>query len=355
MRPPRKTRIKGTQPGAPTPSDAGPFEAMLAPLLGPATAPKAPLQPTEVVAPDGSIVPGPAPFTAPLPLSIPGPLPPPPEPPRLRTPADTLREVLLAVQFFTRIPITGRLADWVGFSPAMLRASAAHFPAIGLMIGGLAALVQLGIMLGMPAGPMRPLLAAVLGTLATVWATGAFHEDGMADTADGLGGSMDRDRALEIMKDSRVGTYGSIALWLTLATKVVTLAMLGAESLGAMLAAGLAAHGVSRLLPLGLVASMRHVGDTATSKAKPLADAIGMEGLVIAALWTLPALLPLSSLAGSTVLAAALLAAFLAAYAAWRLFRRRLGGFTGDSLGAAQQGSEVAFLLGAAFAIGQGL
>jgi adenosylcobinamide-GDP ribazoletransferase len=72
-------------------------------------------------------------------------------------------------------------------------------------------------------------------------------------------------------------------------------------------------------------------------------------------LWTVPALLPLSWFAGPTVLAAALLAAFLAAYAAWRLFRRRLGGFTGDSLGATQQGTEVAFLLGAAFAVGQGL
>ncbi|MEB3237332.1 MAG: adenosylcobinamide-GDP ribazoletransferase [Candidatus Sericytochromatia bacterium] len=293
-----------------------------------------------------------APFTNPFPLSQPGPL---PELPQPWTLARTVREFLLAVQFFTRIPITGRLAEWVGFSPAMLRASAVHFPAVGLIIGGAAAVVHLAAMLGMPAGPMRPLLAAVLGTLVTVWLTGAFHEDGMADTADGLGGSHERERALDIMKDSRIGTYGAVALWLTLSTKVLALASLGGDSLGTMLTAGFAAHGVSRLLPLGLVATMRHVGDTATSKAKPLADAITPEGLVIAGLWTLPAILPLSWFAGSTVLAAALLASFLAAYQVWRMCRRRLGGYTGDNLGATQQATEVAFLLGTAFALGQGL
>lgn len=361
----------GTRPG-PTRRDVSEdFGEALAPLLGTAEASS---DRTWGLAPDGTPVPlenlphagGPAPFTNPLPLSLPGPLPPPddampepvPPPPELPEPwtlGRTVREFLLAVQFFTRIPITGRLAEWVGFSPAMLRASAVHFPAVGLIIGGAAALMQLAAMLGMPAGPLRPLLAAVLGTLATVWLTGAFHEDGMADTADGLGGSHERERALDIMKDSRIGTYGAVALWLTLSTKVLALATLGSESLGTMLTAGFAAHGVSRLLPLGLVATMRHVGDTATSKAKPLADAITPEGMVIASLWTLPAILPLSWFAGSTVLAAALLASFLAAYQVWRMCRRRLGGYTGDNLGATQQVTEVAFLLGVAFATGQGL
>src|SRR5690606_19624758 len=109
-----------------------------------------------------------------------------------------LRHFLLALQFFTRVPVTGRLAAWVGYSPAMLRASAAHFPGVGWLVGGVAAGVFLLAQAGLP-----PLAAALLSTAATVWMTGAFHEDGLADTADGLGGSAERERALQIMKDSR--------------------------------------------------------------------------------------------------------------------------------------------------------
>ena len=116
-----------------------------------------------------------------------------------------IREFLLAVQFFTRIPITGALAEWVGFSPAMLRASAAHFPAVGMLVGAVAAAVYAVLLALLPDTGFAPLVAAVLSTVATVLMTGGFHEDGLADVADGLGGSYDRHRALEIMKDSRVG------------------------------------------------------------------------------------------------------------------------------------------------------
>ena len=102
-----------------------------------------------------------------------------------------IRHFLLAVQFFTRIPITGKLANWVGFSPAMLRASAAHFPAVGLLIGVVAAAVYGLLIALLPSGAYSPLIAAVLSTTATVLMTGAFHEDGLADLADGLGGSYD--------------------------------------------------------------------------------------------------------------------------------------------------------------------
>ena len=101
---------------------------------------------------------------------------------------NSLRHYLLAVQFFTRIPVTGRLADWVGFSPAMLRASAAHFPGVGWLVGGLVAGLSAGLFAVLPTGPMTPLVVAVLGTVASVLITGAFHEDGLADVADGDGG-----------------------------------------------------------------------------------------------------------------------------------------------------------------------
>src|SRR5690606_27354366 len=126
-----------------------------------------------------------------------------------------LRHFLLALQFFTRIPVTGRLAAWVGFSPQMLRASTAHFPGVGWVVGGCAAAVFVVARAGLP-GTAGALATALLSTVATVLLTGAFHEDGLADTADGLGGSAQRARALEIMKDSRIGAFGAITLVLAL-------------------------------------------------------------------------------------------------------------------------------------------
>ena len=95
-----------------------------------------------------------------------------------------VRHFLLALQFFTRIPVTGRLADWVGFSPAMLRASAAHFPGVGWVVGGLTALVFWGLTQALPGQAASVWVAAVVSTAFSVWLTGAFHEDGLADLAD---------------------------------------------------------------------------------------------------------------------------------------------------------------------------
>ena len=95
-----------------------------------------------------------------------------------------LRHYLLAVQFFTRIPVTGRLAGWVGYSPAMLRASAAHFPGIGWLAAALAAGVYGALHWALAPNPLAPVVAAVFCTIATVLMTGGFHEDGLADVAD---------------------------------------------------------------------------------------------------------------------------------------------------------------------------
>ena len=97
-----------------------------------------------------------------------------------------IRHFLLAVQFFTRIPVTGRLADWVGYSPAMLRASAGHFPGVGVLVGAVAAVVYGLLAVLLPDTTFAPLAAAVLSTVATVLLTGGFHEDGLADVTDGL-------------------------------------------------------------------------------------------------------------------------------------------------------------------------
>jgi adenosylcobinamide-GDP ribazoletransferase len=264
-----------------------------------------------------------------------------------------IREYLLAVQFFTRLPVTGRLAGWVGFSPALLRASAAHFPGVGVLVGTVAAAVFVLLQAALPDTLFAPLVAAALSTVATVLLTGGFHEDGLADVSDGLGGSYNRERALEIMKDSRVGAFGALALVLVLLCKVALLALLGSQGLGLgyICAALFTGHVVSRFVPLLLIYRLPHVGDTAQSRSKPLADQITPGRLGIAFIWCFAAL-ALSSLALTAIdLIVACAAAALTLLWLARLFRRRLQGFTGDCLGATQQVCEVAFYLGLAVSL----
>jgi adenosylcobinamide-GDP ribazoletransferase len=273
-----------------------------------------------------------------------------------------LRHYLLAVQFFTRIPITGPLAQWVGYSPAMLRASAAHFPGVGWLVAAMAVAVYAALFTGLAQGPwsqgmpgggsaLVAAVAAVGCTLATVLLTGGFHEDGLADVADGLGGSYERERALNIMKDSRIGAFGAMALVLALLAKCCLLALLGSHSLGAALAALCGGHVLSRLWPLCVVRCLPHVGDTAQSKSKPLADQITTGALLVAVLWCF---LPLGAVWASqsaTFLIAGSIASACAALAMAQWFARRLQGFTGDCLGATQQTGELGFYLGAALAL----
>ncbi|KAF1049809.1 adenosylcobinamide-GDP ribazoletransferase [Xylophilus sp.] len=269
----------------------------------------------------------------------------------MRAAATGLRHFLLALQFFTRVPVTGRLAAWIGYSPAMLRAAAAHFPGIGWIAAALAAAVYALLHRALGANPFAPLAAAVGCTIATVLLTGGFHEDGLADVADGLGGSASRERALEIMKDSRIGAFGAMALVLALLAKSVLLAALGARGLAPAAAALGGAHVLSRFLPLLLVRALPHVGDAARSKSKPLADRIGGGALAVAGAWCLPPLAGAIAWQGAAFAAAAVAASLLALAWMGRLFARRLQGFTGDCLGATQQVCEIAFYLGAVLAL----
>nr|WP_315479448.1 adenosylcobinamide-GDP ribazoletransferase [uncultured Rhodoferax sp.] len=280
--------------------------------------------------------------------------------------ASFFRHYLLSLQFFTRVPVTGRLADWVGFSPAMLRASAAHLPGVGWLVGGVVALASWLLLALLPASPFAPLVAAVLGTVLSVLITGAFHEDGLADVADGLGGTQSRERALEIMKDSRVGAFGAIAVVLALLAKVSLLALLGSLHGAALCVALFTGHVASRFWPLLTIRLLPHVGDAAGSKSKPLADQISLGSLWVAILWSFSALalvviaqaamiFVVPGLAWPTLLqwlGAGVLASGLVWLGMLRWFARRLQGFTGDCLGATQQVGELAFYLGLALAWG---
>lgn len=257
-----------------------------------------------------------------------------------------VRHFLLALQFFTRIPITGALARWVGFSPAMLRESAGHFPGVGWVVGACGAAV-FGLGLVLLTGEAGALAAALLCVIATIWLTGAFHEDGLADVADGLGGSPDRARALEIMKDSRIGAFGAIALLLAIGLKVALLATIAGQDELAAAGAVLAAHVLSRYAPLFVMRALPYVGGEG-GKAKPLADAISGSSLAAATAWSLPAVALLFALQPlANALAAGLLAAAVTGWLIHR-FGQRLAGFTGDCLGATQQVCELALYLGLA-------
>lgn len=270
--------------------------------------------------------------------------------------ANFIRHYLLAIQFFTRIPVTGRLAAWVGYSPEMLRASAAHFPGVGVLVGGLVAVLTAVLLAFLPqTSPFSPLVAAVFGTVFSVMLTGAFHEDGLADIADGLGGSQNRERALEIMKDSRVGAFGAIAVALVLLVKVSLLALIGDVNPAVMVVGIFAAHVASRTFPLLLIRLLPHVGDRAGSKSKPLADQISSTSLLFAFVWLFLALFAVFTACDAIDLVVDMLPPMVTAGIAflymWRLFAKRLQGFTGDCLGATQQVCEVAFYLGLACAL----
>lgn len=247
-----------------------------------------------------------------------------------------LRLACIALQFFTRVPVP----RWVGFDPAWLNASARHFPLVGMCVG----VVATGV-LALAAWVFPMPVAVLLAISATVWMTGAFHEDGLADTCDALGGNVSRERALEIMKDSRIGSYGAVGLLLVLGTKAAALATM---PLAVALPAGWLAHTFSRWAPVLLIRLLPYAGDADRSKAKPLAQRVSGGSLMIASGWALLAVVCLAvwNPAWLLGLAAATVGTVLGTVACGRWFHRRLGGITGDTLGATQQITELLALLG---------
>ena len=260
--------------------------------------------------------------------------------------AKSVRYFLLALQFFTRIHVTGRLGKWVDYSPEALRKSSAYFPAIGWIVGAVTAFTYWIIAFNLPDLPATPLVAALLSTFVGLMLTGAFHEDGLADLTDGLGGSMQREKALEIMKDSRIGSFGTIALIIALGTKISLLTLLGQQDILLACWALLGAHISSRFAPLFLIRFQSHVGDEAGSKSKPLSDAISWPTLSVGAFWWLASLFLLHITYSDVPWWGAIIGTMLALIWMFKLLIRRLNGFTGDGLGATQQVCEIGFYLG---------
>lgn len=241
-----------------------------------------------------------------------------------------IRLLLTAVQYFTRLPVPA----WIGHGPTQLNQAARYFPAVGLLVGGVSALVLWLAALVAPL-PVAVLLSMMVGILLT----GGFHEDGLADSCDGFGGGWQREDVLRIMKDSRLGSFGALGLFLVLGLKAALLMALPLAWLPAIL---IAAHGYSRWLPMLLIWRLDYVRDEDAAKAKPMVQAMTMASLIIgAACGILPALLLLHDLALPGLLLGLPLTVLLGLYC-----RKRIGGYTGDALGAVQQLTEIAFYFG---------
>ena len=182
------------------------------------------------------------------------------------------------------------------------------------------------------------MLGATLALAAGIALTGALHEDGLADSADGLGGGRDPARVLAIMKDSRIGSYGALALGLTLLARAAALSQLPARAWFAIVGV----HAAARVVPVCLLLALPYVNDRADAKSQELvrtrpshvAVALGWSGLLGALGVGLGAWPGLAALAGT--LAPLLLVPLLGRY-----FRQRVGGVTGDLLGAGEQVAEV--------------
>lgn len=241
-----------------------------------------------------------------------------------------------AVRFLTIVPTPP--ADSAP-QPDWLARSMKYFPLVGSGIGAGSAIVLL--LAGQIWGPI---VAALLAIIAGTVITAALHEDGLADTIDAFGGGWTVERRLEIMKDSRIGTYGALALGFGVALRIAALAQLplwtGAFAL-------LASHAAARATPGFVINAMNYAGDTAGMKVSYAEVPLRSGELRFALITVAMAALPLAFTSVSSVLSGALLGAALAtALAIWS--RRLIGGYTGDVLGAIEQSFEIGFLLGVA-------
>ncbi len=236
---------------------------------------------------------------------------------------------LTALMFFTRIPVPATLP----YSKELLNKALRFFPLVGGIVGAIGAG---SLWLGLLVLPFP--LALLISMLVTIFVTGAFHEDGFADFCDGYGGGLTKEKVLEIMKDSRLGTYGTIGLTAMLATKFMALSYLSMPHIFLVM---VAAHIVSRFVPVLLVYTTPYIREDALSKAKPIGNQTTKKSVAIALITALIPLLFLDwlILIGVVVVSAVVLWLFRA------YILKRTGGYSGDVLGALQQLVEVAIYL----------
>lgn len=240
-----------------------------------------------------------------------------------------------AIQFYTRIPIP----DWVEYSAENLSPSTRYLPLVGWLAGLVASLIFWAgsYLTSVPTG-------IILSIISTILLTGAFHEDGFADACDGFGGGWTREKILLIMKDSRIGTYGSVGLVLILSLKFSLsfdlLHFLPNQFVIFSLVL-INAHTMSRFMAATVIFTTSYARDTDDSKVKPVAQKTGSQTIWTAAFLTLIPLLMLVFFTGKPVLVFLPLPIYLVKIAMTRYFVKWIGGYTGDCLGAVQQVCEI--------------
>lgn len=237
---------------------------------------------------------------------------------------------LAAVMFLTRVPIGNaykfRLED--------LALSAIYFPVVGALVGlvgGIALLTSYAV---------PSFVAVLICMLVTLWITGGLHEDGLADCVDGLAGGRDSQRRLEIMKDSRIGTYGALALWFSLTAKLILIQSLLTVSVVTALLAVVVAHTLGRASTVALLASLPYVRKE-ESKSSPFGNKLTYTQLSIGLMFPFILSVGLLRLKGLFCLVVAIVVASACGFH----FKRKIGGITGDCLGATNQLVELSSYL----------
>ena len=240
---------------------------------------------------------------------------------------DVLQDLRVAALFLTRLPV--RVAGPVAMRD--LAAAVYLFPLVGALVGGVG-----GVAFWVARGAGLPgLPCSILAVAAMVLTTGALHEDGLADTADGLGAGENRAKALDIMRDSRIGSFGATALVLVLLARVTALASLWEPGLVAALLVGAGAASRALMPAVMYLQPSARASGLAAEAGRPEPARVLAAVLVALAISFL-------ALPSGTALRAAIAAAAVGLTAA-ALLGRRFGGCTGDTLGAVQQLAEVAF------------
>ena len=251
-----------------------------------------------------------------------------------------LKIFFTAVMFYTRIPCP----NWVAHLPVYLNKASRYFPLIGWITG---TVFFISLYLSLLIFPVE--IAVVISIISGILITGAFHEDGFADVCDGFGGGWKKQRILEIMKDSRIGAYGVIGLVLLLFIKFYTLKYLinitvpNLNNSITLLSIFVSAHSVSRLAAISILFTDKYIREDLESKAKPIAQNYTWKEVIGSFLF---GLIPLAILAIYEIeIIFVLIPLIIARFMLSAYFKKRIGGYTGDCLGATQQVCEVVFYL----------
>lgn len=243
-----------------------------------------------------------------------------------------------ALQFLTRLP-TPTLKE---FEQDWIARSAPYYPLVGCIVG-----LMSGIIFVIAHHFWSGFVSAALAIGGGILITGGFHEDGLADTADGLGGGLDRARRLAIMKDSRIGSYGTLAIGCMLSIKLVTLAAMPAWS---GLFSLVIAHSMGRACAVCVMHLLPYARDPDSSKIKPVPLGVTRKETLIGLGFGLATLCLLSDDLTHAILALAFAAS--ASLILARQSKKLIEGWTGDVLGAIEQGAELALLLGLSIRLG---